>query len=162
MLLLLLSRFSRVRLCATPQTAARQAPRPWDSPPCTVTQKLRTEPHKQLHANKVDRLEERDRFPETYNLQDRVKKTKFGTSLAGQWLGLHTSTSGAWGQPLVRELRSRNLGCMAKKPPQKTDNLKRLIISSEIEFVILRRTQKIKVQDWMASQGNSIKHIKKK
>ena len=32
MLLLLLSRFSRVRLCATPQTAAYQAPRPWDSP----------------------------------------------------------------------------------------------------------------------------------
>ena len=32
LLLLLLSRFSRVRLCATPQTAAHQAPRPWDSP----------------------------------------------------------------------------------------------------------------------------------
>ena len=31
-LLLLLSRFSRVRLCATPYTAAHQAPRPWDSP----------------------------------------------------------------------------------------------------------------------------------
>ena len=30
--LLLLSRCSRVRLCATPQTAARQAPRPWGSP----------------------------------------------------------------------------------------------------------------------------------
>ena len=30
--LLLLSRFSRVRLCATPETAAHQAPRPWDSP----------------------------------------------------------------------------------------------------------------------------------
>ena len=30
--LLLLSRFSRVRLRATPQTAAHQAPRPWDSP----------------------------------------------------------------------------------------------------------------------------------
>ena len=29
--LLLLSRFSRVRLCATPQTAAHQAPHPWDS-----------------------------------------------------------------------------------------------------------------------------------
>ena len=28
----MLSRFSRVRLCATPQTAAHQAPRPWDSP----------------------------------------------------------------------------------------------------------------------------------
>ena len=28
----LLSRFSRVRLCATPETAAHQAPRPWDSP----------------------------------------------------------------------------------------------------------------------------------
>ena len=31
-LLLLLSRFSRVQLCATPQTAAHQASRPWDSP----------------------------------------------------------------------------------------------------------------------------------
>ena len=31
-LLLLLSRFSRVRLCATQETAAHQAPRPWDSP----------------------------------------------------------------------------------------------------------------------------------
>ena len=32
MLLLLLSRFSRVRLCATPETAGHQAPRPQDSP----------------------------------------------------------------------------------------------------------------------------------
>ena len=32
LLLLLLSRFSRVRLCATPWTAAHQVPRPWDSP----------------------------------------------------------------------------------------------------------------------------------
>ena len=32
LLLLLLSRFSRVRLCATRKTAAHQAPRPWDSP----------------------------------------------------------------------------------------------------------------------------------
>ena len=31
-LLLLLGRVSRVRLCATPQTVAHQAPRPWDSP----------------------------------------------------------------------------------------------------------------------------------
>ena len=31
-LLLLLSRFSHVRLCATPEMAAHQAPRPWDSP----------------------------------------------------------------------------------------------------------------------------------
>ena len=30
--MLLLSHFSRVRLCATPQTAAHQAPHPWDSP----------------------------------------------------------------------------------------------------------------------------------
>ena len=30
--MLLLSHFSRVRLRATPQTAAHQAPRPWDSP----------------------------------------------------------------------------------------------------------------------------------
>ena len=28
----LLSRFSHVRLCATPERAAHQAPRPWDSP----------------------------------------------------------------------------------------------------------------------------------
>ena len=31
-LLLLLSRFSRVWLCVTPETAAHQAPHPWDSP----------------------------------------------------------------------------------------------------------------------------------
>ena len=31
LLLLLLSRFSCVQLCVTPQTAAHQAPRPWDS-----------------------------------------------------------------------------------------------------------------------------------
>ena len=31
-MLLLLSRFSRIRLCATPETAAHQASRPWDSP----------------------------------------------------------------------------------------------------------------------------------
>ena len=31
MLLLLLSHFSRVRLCVTPQTAAHQLPHPWDS-----------------------------------------------------------------------------------------------------------------------------------
>ena len=29
---MLLSHFSRVRLCVTPETAAHQAPRPWDSP----------------------------------------------------------------------------------------------------------------------------------
>ena len=32
LLLLLLSRFSLVRLCATPETAAHRLPRPWDSP----------------------------------------------------------------------------------------------------------------------------------
>ena len=32
LLLLLLNRFSRVRLCATPETAASRLPRPWDSP----------------------------------------------------------------------------------------------------------------------------------
>ena len=32
LLLMMLSRFSRVRLCATPETAAHQAPCPWDSP----------------------------------------------------------------------------------------------------------------------------------
>ena len=32
LLLLLLSRFSRVQLCVTPEMAAHQAPRPWDSP----------------------------------------------------------------------------------------------------------------------------------
>ena len=32
LLLLLLSRFSRVRLCAAPETAAHRLPRPWDSP----------------------------------------------------------------------------------------------------------------------------------
>ena len=32
LLLLLLSNFSRVQLCVTPEIAAYQAPRPWDSP----------------------------------------------------------------------------------------------------------------------------------
>ena len=32
LLLLLLSRFSRVQLCVTPQTAATRLPCPWDSP----------------------------------------------------------------------------------------------------------------------------------
>ena len=32
LLLLLLSRFSRVQLCVTPKTAAHQAPCPWDAP----------------------------------------------------------------------------------------------------------------------------------
>ena len=32
LLLLLLSHFSRVRLCVTPETAAEQVPPPWDSP----------------------------------------------------------------------------------------------------------------------------------
>ena len=32
LLLLLLSHLRRVRLCATPETAAHQAPRPWHSP----------------------------------------------------------------------------------------------------------------------------------
>ena len=31
-MLLLLSHVNRVRLCVTPQTAAHQTPRPWDSP----------------------------------------------------------------------------------------------------------------------------------
>ena len=31
-MLLLLNRFSRVRLCGTPETTAHQAPCPWDSP----------------------------------------------------------------------------------------------------------------------------------
>ena len=32
LLLVLLCRFSRVRLCATPETTANQASHPWDSP----------------------------------------------------------------------------------------------------------------------------------
>ena len=32
LLLLLLSRFSRFRLCVTPEAAAHKAPRPWDPP----------------------------------------------------------------------------------------------------------------------------------
>ena len=32
LLLLLLSHFSRVRLCTTPETTAHQLPHPWDSP----------------------------------------------------------------------------------------------------------------------------------
>lgn len=52
----------------------------------------------QLYANKLDNIEEMDRFLEIDNCQDRIKKMKFGTSLAVQQLGLHTSTSGTWVQ----------------------------------------------------------------
>ena len=46
---------------------------------------------------------------------------------------------------------------------EETDNLKRLITSSEIEFVIILiiKTQHRKVQDQAVSQENSTKHIKK-
>ena len=58
LLLLLLSRFSRVRLLTTPWTAAYQAPLsiefsrqeywsgvPWPSPPCPLRATKNTEPH---------------------------------------------------------------------------------------------------------------------
>ena len=74
--------------------------------------------YEQLYANKLDRLEEMDKFLEACNLS---------------------------------------------RPNQDgIDNLNRL--SSETEFVIFFffNPQKTKVQDWMASQGNSTKRIKKK
>ena len=44
---------------------------------------------------------------------------------------------------------------------EETDNLNRPITKSEIEFVTKKSPSKQKSQDWMASQGNSTKHIKK-
>ena len=41
-------------------------------------------------------------------------KIVIGTSLVAQWLGLHTSTAGAWVQSLVGELRSYKPHSMAK------------------------------------------------
>ena len=56
LLLLLLNRFSRVQLCATPQTAAQQA-----LPSLGFS-------YKQPYADKMDNLEETDKFLEKYSL----------------------------------------------------------------------------------------------
>ena len=44
---------------------------------------------------------------------------------------------------------------------EKKENINRPIISTEIESVINKNSQQIKVQDQAASQGYSIKYIKK-
>ena len=44
---------------------------------------------------------------------------------------------------------------------EETDNLNRLITTSKIESVIKKNFQQTTVQDQMASEGNSNKHIEK-
>ena len=55
-LLLLLSHFSRVRLCATPQTAAPQAPRPWDSPGKNTGECMNTPVNERKSESEVTQL----------------------------------------------------------------------------------------------------------
>ena len=72
MLLLLLSHFSRVRLCVTPEMAAHQAPPSlgfsrqeyWSGLP--FPSPIR-DYYQQLYANKMDNVEEIDKFLEKYN-----------------------------------------------------------------------------------------------
>ena len=52
--------------------------------------------------------------------------------------------------------------CPPKLIQEEIGNLNRLITRSETESVILKNSQKTKVQDQMASQVNSKKHTKKK
>ena len=72
--------------------------------------------YKQLYANKMDNLEEMDKFSERYNL------------------------------PRLNQ--------------EEMQNMKRPITSNEIELVI-KNFQQTKVQDQIASQVNSIKHLEK-
>ena len=72
--------------------------------------------YKQLYANKMDSLEEMDKFLERYNF------------------------------PRLNQ--------------EELENTNRLITSNENETVI--KNQQTKVQDQMASQANSIKHLKKR
>ena len=72
--------------------------------------------YKQLYANKMDNLEEMDKFLASYNL------------------------------PRLRQ--------------EKIENMNRPITSNEIETVI-KNLPTTKVQDQMASQVNSIKHLEK-
>ena len=72
--------------------------------------------YKQLYANKMDNLEEMDKFWERYNL------------------------------PTLNQ--------------EEIENMNRPITSTEIETVI-KIFQQTKVQDQMASQVNSIKHLEK-
>ena len=72
--------------------------------------------YKQLYANKMDSLEEMDKFLERYNL------------------------------PRLNQ--------------EEIENMNRSMTSNEIETVI-KNLQQTKVQDQMASQVNSIKHLEK-
>ena len=50
---------------------------------------------------------------------------------------------------------------LPRRNQKEINNLNRLITSSEIDFVIKKNSQQTKVQYWMASQGNSSKHIRR-
>lgn len=76
-----------------------------------------TEYYENLYTNKLDNLEEMDKFLGTYNLPKLKQEEK--------------------------------------------ENLNRLITSNEIESVIKKNSQQTKAQDLLASQANSIKHLKK-
>ena len=70
-------------------------------------------------------------------------------------------------QPYAKEMG--NLGEMEKflerynlprLTKEEIENTNRPIISTEIETMIKKTFQHTKVQDWMASQANPIKHLK--
>ena len=82
----------------------------------TEIQSILRDYYKQLYANKIDNLEEMDKFLERYNL------------------------------PRLNQ--------------EEIENMNRPITSNEIETV-MKNLPKTKVQDQMASQVNSIKHLGK-
>ena len=79
------------------------------------TKRIITDYYKQLYANKMENLEEIDKFLERYDLR-------------------------------LNE--------------EEIENMNRLITSTEIETMI-KNSQQTKVQDQMASQANSVKHLGK-
>ena len=79
MLLLLLSRFSRVRLCATPQTAAHQAPPSQDSPGKNTGVGC----HFLLQCMKVESENESEVAQSCPTLHDRMDCSPPGSSVHG-------------------------------------------------------------------------------
>ena len=90
LLLLLLSRFSHVRLCATPETAAHQAPHPWDSPGKNTGLGC----HFLLQCVKVKSLSRVQLLATPWTVMDmKADQLLFNRKILGKWLCKNNQSS---------------------------------------------------------------------